>query len=135
MQPAGKSGRDIVALFHGVGLRPTRQRIALGKLLWRGGDRHVTAEQLFTEAQEDGVKLSLATVYNVLHQLTRAGLLRSLAVDAGRTYFDTNCIDHYHFYDEKTGLLEDIPADQITIHYPAPEGRAIASVGLIIKTK
>ncbi len=76
-----------------AGLRPTRQRLALGRLLFDGGDRHVTAEALHDEAQKAGVSVSLATVYNTLHQFTGAGLLREVVVDSSRTYFDTN--NHY----------------------------------------
>ena len=73
-----------------VGLRPTRQRVSLGWLLFGKGDRHITAEMLFDEATRARVPVSLATVYNTLHQFTEAGLLRQLAVDGAKAYFDTN---------------------------------------------
>src|SRR3954454_556913 len=79
-------------------LRPTRQRVALAGLLFRSGDRHVTAEQLHQEALGDDVRVSLATVYNTLHQFTDARLLREVVVEAGRSYFDTNVSDHHHFF-------------------------------------
>ena len=46
------------------------------------------------------VPVSLATVYNTLHQFTGAGLLREVAVDGSKTYFDTNTSDHHHFFVE-----------------------------------
>ena len=92
-----------------AGLRPTRQRVELAGLLFRDHDRHVTAESLHDEVTEAGVKVSLATVYNTLHQFTEAGLLRQVIVDAARSYFDTNTGDHQHFFLEKEGLLIDIP--------------------------
>ena len=66
-----------------VGLRPTRQRTSLGWLLFAKGDRHISAEILFEEAMRARVPVSLATVYNTLHQFTQAGLLRELAVRFG----------------------------------------------------
>ena len=76
-----------------VGLRPTRQRISLGWLLFAKGDRHITAEMLYEESMRARVPVSLATVYNTLHQFTEAGLLRQLAVDGSKSYFDTNTTD------------------------------------------
>ena len=91
---------EAIAGLRAVGLRPTRQRIALAKLLFSGLDRHVTAESLLAEATEKNVKVSLATVYNTLHQFTNAGLLREIIVDASRCYFDTNVSEHHHFFFE-----------------------------------
>src|SRR3954451_10231772 len=81
-----------------AGLRPTRQRVSLGWLLFAKGDRHITAELLFDEATRARVPVSLATVYNTLHQFTEAGLLRQLAVDGTKSYFDTNPTEHHHFF-------------------------------------
>ncbi|WP_293508686.1 iron response transcriptional regulator IrrA [Parvibaculum sp.] len=118
-----------------AGLRPTRQRLALGRLLFDGGDRHVTAEALHDEAQRAGVSVSLATVYNTLHQFTGAGLLREVVVDSSRTYFDTNIDDHHHFFVEKDGALMDIAGDDVTIGKlpPAPDGMDIARVDVIVR--
>ena len=80
-----------------AGLRPTRQRLALAKLLLESGPRHVTAEELFHEARSAGIPVSLATVYNTLHQFTSVGLLREVVVDLGQSYFDTNTSHHHHF--------------------------------------
>lgn len=98
-----------------AGLRPTRQRVALARLMFGDGDRHLTAEQLHTMALNADVRVSLATVYNALHQFTDAGLLREIVVDSGRSYFDTNTTEHHHFFYETSGRLEDIPADQMTL--------------------
>src|SRR5690606_21014720 len=117
-----------------VGLRPTRQRLALAKLLFEGGDRHVTAESLHGEAERNRMRVSLATVYNTLHQFTAAGLLREVVVAPGRSYFDTNRHDHHHFYHEGTGELTDIPGDEVALSsLPAvPSGRRIARVDVVI---
>ena len=118
-----------------VGLRPTRQRLALARLLFDGGDRHISAEQLHTEALSSSIRVSLATVYNTLHQFTDAGLLREIVVDAGRSYFDTNTSDHHHFFYEKSGKLCDIPADLIAVSKVpnAPEGLNISRVEVIVR--
>ena len=118
-----------------AGLRPTRQRLALSKLLFDKGDRHLTAEQLHGEAMAANVPVSLATVYNTLHQFTTAGLLREVVVEPGRSYFDTNVEDHHHFYFEDTCRLKDIPRDNIRLdQLPlAPEGTRVARVDVIIR--
>ena len=103
----------IIKSLRGAGLRPTRQRLALTKLLFDGEDRHVTAEILYGEALAEGVSVSLATVYNLLHDLNKVGLLRELVVEAGRIYFDTNISSHHHIFNEDSHKLTDIAADQI----------------------
>jgi len=118
-----------------AGLRPTRQRLALSRLLHLGGNRHISAEQLHEEALAAGVRVSLATVYNALHQFTAAGLLREIVVEPGRSYFDTNVEDHHHFYFEDSGHLEDIPGDKVRLaSLPRPpKGTRLARVDVIIR--
>jgi Fur family transcriptional regulator, iron response regulator len=118
-------------------LRPTRQRIALGWLLFGKGDRHVTAEALYEEAIGMKVPVSLATVYNTLHQFTEAGLLNEIAVDGSRTYFDTNISPHHHFLIEETNALVDIPHGFVSVaELPiAPEGTEIARVDVIVRLR
>ncbi len=95
---AAKTPISVSQLLRKAGLRPTRQRLALGALLFEGGDRHVTAELLHAEAVAVGHHVSLATVYNTLHQFKRAGLLRELAINGSKAYFDTNTSNHNHFF-------------------------------------
>ncbi len=118
-----------------VGLRPTRQRLALAKILFGGEDRHVTAEVLHSEAMERGVRVSLATVYNTLHQFTASVLLREIVVEAGRSYFDTNTTEHHHFYFEQSGKLTDIPGDAIRLpQVPTPPGGdAVRRVDVVVR--
>lgn len=129
------SRREIGQLLRLAGLRPTRQRIALASLLFREGDRHVTAELLHAEAVAGGQRVSLATVYNTLHQFRRAGLLRELAIDGARAVFDTNTSNHNHFYFESTGQLMDIPGDSIRVDgLPLPpEGMAISHIDVVVR--
>ncbi len=116
-------------------LRPTRQRLALAGLLFSGDHRHVTAEQLHTDATKNGIKISLATIYNNLHQFKDAGILREVNVDSGKSYFDTNTSDHHHFYFEADGLLEDIPAQTLYLdNLPKlPTGSRVSSVDVIVR--
>src|ERR687884_664920 len=108
-----------------AGLRPTRQRLALARLLLDKGDRHVTAEQLHSEALAADIRVSLATVYNALHQFTAAGLMREVVVEPGRSYFDTNIDDHHHFFCESTGHLQDIPGELVRVgELPRPPAGA-----------
>jgi Fur family iron response transcriptional regulator len=118
-----------------AGLRPTKQRLALARLLFEMGDRHTTAEQLHLEALGAKVGVSLATVYNTLHQFTEAGLLREVVVEPGRSYFDTNVSDHHHFFMEGKGELMDIPGEavQIATLPPPPEGTEVRQVDIIIR--
>ena len=119
------------------GLRPTRQRIALAKLLFERGDRHVTADALHAEAAAAKVRVALATVYNTLHQFTKVGLLREVAVDSGRSYFDTNTAEHHHAYVEDTGQLHDIPVQGVDLGNlpPTPAGTEIARVDVIVRLR
>jgi Fur family iron response transcriptional regulator len=125
------------ARLKAAGLRPTRQRIELARLLFAGHDRHVTAESLAEEGARAGVKVSLATVYNTLHQFQAAGLLRQVVVDAARSYFDTNIGDHQHFFVEDEGLLIDIPGEQVRVSGvpQAPAGLAIDRVDVVVRVK
>jgi|ERR1051326_7392379 Fur family iron response transcriptional regulator len=118
-----------------VGLRPTRQRLALARLLFQGTHRHLTAEQLHGEAVAAAIRVSLATVYNTLHQFTAAGLLREVVVEPGRSYFDTNIDDHHHFFWESSGLLQDIPGESVIISGlpEPPEGSEIRRVEVIVR--
>lgn len=119
-----------------VGLRPTRQRISLGWLLFGKGDRHITAEMLFEEAMRARVPVSLATVYNTLHQFTEVGLLRQLAVDGSKSYFDTNTTEHHHFFVEGDEELMDVPVEISVGELPdAPPGMEISRVDVIVRLR
>lgn len=138
--PAAMSGCPVHELrgkLRQAGMRPTRQRIALGWLLFAKGDRHVTAEKLYEEATGARVTISLATVYNTLHQFTQAGLLREIAVDGSKTWFDTNVAQHHHFLVEDTQVLFDIPGSQVDVMGlpDAPEGMEIVRVDVVVRLR
>jgi Fur family iron response transcriptional regulator len=127
--------RNVTQILRKAGLRPTRQRLALGALLFEGEDRHVTAESLHAEASGVGHHVSLATVYNTLHQFKRAGLLRELAINGGKAYFDTNTSNHNHFFLEDEGELHDIPGHAIRVDGvpEPPEGMRITHIDVVVR--
>ena len=128
---------DMITKLRDVGLRPTRTRVALSSLLFAKGDRHVTAEMLFEEANQAEVSVSLATVYNTLHQFTEVGFLRQVAIDASKSYFDTNNTEHHHFYIEDRHELIDIsPTNVIVGKAPVPpDGYEIARVDVVVRLR
>ena len=122
MTGAAFSPERLAEVFRKAGLRLTRQRLFLGKLLFADGrNRHITAAALVKEAREHGERISLATIYNSLHQFVELGLLRQVVIDSRVVYFDTNLSEHHHFFHEGNGRLQDIPQSAIGIGtIPAP---------------
>ena len=120
-----------------AGLRPTRQRVAIAKLLLDGRHRHVSAESLSTEVRESGTQMADGTVYNTLNQFTDAGLLRRVTVHNEYSLFDTNVEHHHHFYDSDADCLIDIPADQVVLDTlpDAPNGYEFQSIDVTINIR
>jgi Fur family iron response transcriptional regulator len=111
----------VIERLSAAGLRPTRQRMALARLLFEGSHRHLTAEMLHAEALEERISVSLATIYNTLHQFTAAGLLREVVVESGCSYFDTNTTPHHHFFRADTRELSDTPCSYLPeVPLPTP---------------
>jgi Fur family iron response transcriptional regulator len=129
--------RDLRERLRKAGLRPTRQRLSLGWLIFAKGHRHLSAEALFEEASRSRLQVSLATVYNTLNQFTEAGLLREIAIDGARTYFDTNTDAHHHFFYEDEMRVLDIPASALEVSDvpPAPEGFEVARIDVVIRLR
>lgn len=128
---------DLTEKLRNAGLRPTQQRLALANLLFGKGDRHVCAEDLHAEAVKAKMPVSLATVYNTLNQFKSAGLLRELAIEGDRSYFDTNTSNHFHFFDNEKRALMDIEAGGISVvGMPVvPKGKIIDRIDVIVRLK
>ena len=128
---------DMGTKLRALGLRPTRTRVALSSLLFAKGNRHLTAEMLFDEANQAKVSVSLATIYNTLNQLTEVGLLRQVAIDASKSYFDTNNTEHHHFYIEDQHELMDVsPTDMIVGKAPVPpDGYEIVRIDVVVRLR
>jgi Fur family iron response transcriptional regulator len=135
--PSGCPWRDARSMLQGVGLRPTRQRLALGYMLFGKGNRHVTAEMLYEEACKARIAVSLATIYNTLHQFTGAGLLRPVTVDGSKTFFDTNVSQHHHFFVTDENILLDIPHSEVIVGKTPtpPEGYEIERVEVVVRLR
>ncbi len=126
---------QVIELLKRHDVRPTRQRKMLAKMLFERDPHHFTAEELCQTVRRAHMGISRATIYNTLNQFSQAGLLREIIASSGHTFYDTNLTPHHHFYDEKSGLLEDIPGDQVRIsHLPdAPPGRHIKHIDVVIR--
>jgi Fur family iron response transcriptional regulator len=135
-RPCSSCG-ETCKVLRGAGLRPTRQRMALADLLFGKGDRHISAELLFEEATRAMVPVSLATIYNTLHQFTEAGLLKAISIDSSKTYFDTNTGNHHHFFLEDTQEVIDMPEGTIIVNQlpQPPEGLEITSVDVVVRVR
>jgi Fur family iron response transcriptional regulator len=119
-----------------AGLRPTRQRLDLGQLIFQSGGRHFTAEMLYGESQALKYAPSLATIYNTLDQFAKCGLLREIAVYDSKVWYDTTIGPHFHFYNEDTKQLSDIPDDQQPqLNIAAPDGTRIDAIDVIVRLK
>ena len=95
------------------GIRPTKQRRILARILFEKGDRHISAENLFDEVKKEDRKISMATIYNTLKQFTNLGLIREIVVDQNKSLYCTNNKSHYHLYIEDEGKIHDIPTKNI----------------------
>jgi Fur family iron response transcriptional regulator len=135
-RPAGSSP-DAEAMLQQVGLRPTRQRVALARLMFGNGDCHFTAEMLQGEAAQANVQVSLATIYNTLNHFVKLGVLRAIGVDGSKTFFDTKTGDHHHFFLEEETEVRDIPTSQIRIGTSSslPDGYEISRVDVVIRLR
>jgi len=119
------------------GLRPTKQRLAICKILFnRKKTFHFTIEKLKKIAEKrSNKKISLATLYNTVHAFKNRGYLKEITLKGNKTFFDTNIKNHHHFYDEDMSQLFDIDDKNISINYlpKTPNGKKIKSVEVLVK--
>ncbi len=119
-----------------AGVRPTRQRVDLGRAIFGGGDRHFTAETIYQETRSIRFAPTLGTIYNTLNEFARCGLLREIAIYDAKLWYDTKTGPHFHFYREDSEELSDIPDEWLPkIDIPAPEGTRIAAIDVIVRLK
>lgn len=125
------------SLLETYGLRATRQRLGLAKLLLSKGNRHVTADILAAEANAVNIRASLATVYNVLNLFSQVGIVRALTIEGAKTFFDTNTTDHSHFFFEDSGHIEDVSLEgmQIASAVTPPDGYEIVKVDVVFRLR
>ncbi len=128
---------DASAMLRRHGLRPTRQRVVLARLLFARGHRHVTAAVLHDEAMRARIPMSLATVYNTLNHFTEAGLLRRIGISSSITFFDTNTSHHHHFFIEGELGLYDIDASAVNVaQLPViPDENEVSGVDIVVRLR
>ena len=119
-----------------IGLRPTKQRMILIKLLFGNPDRHISADELYEEVKKEDRKMSLATIYNTLKQFTKVGLLKELVVDQNKSIYCTNHDPHYHLYIEDEGKVIDIPQENIDLNIPSiPACLSLHNVDVVVRVR
>ena len=119
------------------GLRPTRQRIKICKLLFdRKKTFHFTIKDISKILKkESSEKISLATIYNTVHSFKKKGYLKEISVNKDKSYFDTNTSNHHHFLDINTNELIDLKSEDvhnIKIKKRIP-GKKINSIEVLVK--
>ena len=118
------------------GIRPTKQRRVLAKILFEKGNRHVSADELFHDVKKEDRKISMATVYNTLKQFTSLGLVREIVVDQNKSLYCTNHKSHYHLYIEDEGKLVDIPTKNIDLNIPSiPACLQLHNIDVIVRIR
>ena len=118
------------------GIRTTKQRRVLAKLIFNNGARHISAENLFDEVKKDERKISMATVYNTLKQFTSLGLIREIVVDQNKSIYCNNNQSHYHLYIEDEGKVIDIPTKNIDLNIPSiPACLQLHNIDVIVRVR
>ena len=115
-------------------LKITSQRINLIKTLFQNGNQHFSAEDVYNEVKNTGLKISLATIYNCLNQFTTHGILKMVKTSSDKVYFDTNLESHHHFFCKSSGELTDIDSKKVYISkFPKiPKGKKLNSIEVIV---
>ena len=118
------------------GIRATKQRRVLAKLIFEKGKRHISAENLFDEVKKDKRKISMATIYNTLKQFTSLGLIREIVVDQNKSLYCNNNQSHYHLYIEDEGKVIDIPTKNIDLDIPSiPACLQLHDIDVIVRIR
>jgi Fur family iron response transcriptional regulator len=126
------AGRRLAA----CGIRATEQRLQVASLLLRA-PQHLSAEQITEALRHAGTRVSKATVYNTLNLFAARGLIRQVNVDGNCAWFDSNVAPHYHFHDERSGVLTDVePRDVQFSRLPdPPSGMEVAGIDVVIRLR
>ena len=118
------------------GIRATKQRRVLAKIIFEKGKRHISAENLFDELKKEERKISMATVYNTLKQFTNLGLIREIVVDQNKSLYCNNNQSHYHLYIEDEGKVIDIPTKNIDLDIPSiPACLQLHDIDVIVRIR
>lgn len=128
---------NFIEKLRNSGLRPTKQRLTICDVLFNTDKTfHFTINDLSKIISEKiNEKISLATIYNIIHAFEKKKYLKKISINSSQTYFDTNTSIHHHFFDEKEGKLidlknEDVEPIKITKTIP---GKKIKSIEVLVK--
>ena len=128
---------EFVEKLRSVGLRPTKQRLKICKILFdRKNTFHFTIsdlQKIIKNKIEE--KVSLATIYNTVHSFKKKGYLKEISINSDKSYYDTNITNHHHFLDEETNELLDLDDNDISnlkIKKTIP-GKKIKSIEVLVK--
>jgi Fur family iron response transcriptional regulator len=127
------SQAEIIERLETSGVNATAQRIAIGKYVLSEAE-HPTADDVKLWADKNFPKMSLATVYNTLNILVEAKLLKEFKFPhTGKVVYDSNITKHHHFYDEDTGIVSDIPLDQVEVLTKLKRTYNITDIEVVIR--
>jgi len=127
---------NIKEILRSKSLKLTKQRLLIASYLFDGKDKHVSAEELFKKLNKSKSKISLATVYNTLHEFYKNKLISKLTINSEKIYFDTNMTDHHHFYNKKDEMLVDVSGNLKINGLPnPPKGKKIEKIEVLVHLK
>ncbi|HKL76748.1 MAG TPA: Fur family transcriptional regulator [Gammaproteobacteria bacterium] len=122
-------------------IQPTSQRVEIAHVLFDAGcerDHHLSADEVLERVNADYHRVSKATVYNTLRLFEETGLIRAVVVSSSKVFFDPNTDPHHHLYDEASGTLRDIPAEEIDVEKlmpQMPEGVAGEDLDIVVRVR
>lgn len=130
------NGEQVGQVLENHTIRPTSQRIDIAKVLL-AKPQHLSAEQVFGQVNTNGELVSKATVYNTLNLFVDKGLIKQVLIDSRYVFYDSNTEPHHHFYNEDTGLLEDIDDKEMVVQVTPmlPKNTVQAGIDVIIRVK
>ncbi len=108
------------------GIRPTQQRIAVYDYLCRHRT-HPSAETVYGDLIKLYPAFSRTTVYNTLHLLVNAGLVKELSLSSEEKHYDGDTSVHGHFCCDKCGKILDVWLDSSVIESLTPKDCRIKS--------
>ncbi|HKJ88137.1 MAG TPA: Fur family transcriptional regulator [Gammaproteobacteria bacterium] len=134
---------DIARALREHDIQPTSQRVEIAHVLFqsgveRGVDHHLSADEVLERVNADFHRVSKATVYNTLRLFEETGLIRAVVVSSSKVFFDANTDPHHHLYDEDTGTLRDIPAEDIDtaqLFNKLPDGVSGEDMDIVVRVR
>ena len=127
---------NIKEILRSKSLKLTKQRLLVASYLFDGHNKHVTAEDLFKKLNKTKSKISLATVYNILHEFYKNKLINKLSINSEKIYFDTNMSSHHHFYNKEDEMLVDVSNNLKINGLPnPPKGKKIEKIEVLVHLK